>query len=98
MAHLKAFLQRNKAGYAATEVACGWAGAIFEVAIPFGQEPYGQRKKIIKKVKWGLTNRPTDRPTNQPTDKAGCRVACTRLKKFYGEHIFRALFSGKPAK
>ena len=25
---------------------------------------------------------PTDRPTNQPTDKAGCRVACTRLKSF----------------
>ena len=28
----------NKAGYTATEVACGWAGAIFEVARPFGQE------------------------------------------------------------
>ena len=23
----------------------------------------------------------TDQPTNRPTDKAGCRVACTRLKK-----------------
>ena len=29
---------RNKAGYTATEVACGWAGAIFEVTRPFGQE------------------------------------------------------------
>ena len=28
----------NKAGYTATEVACGWAGAIFEVPKPFGQE------------------------------------------------------------
>ena len=28
----------NKAGYTATEVACGWAGAIFEVTRPFGQE------------------------------------------------------------
>ena len=28
----------NKAGYTATEVACGWAGAIFEVTGPFGQE------------------------------------------------------------
>ena len=28
----------NKAGYTATEVACGWAGAIFEVTKPFGQE------------------------------------------------------------
>ena len=35
------------------------------------------------------TDRPTNRPTNQPTDqtidrrtdKAGCRIACTRLKK-----------------
>ena len=28
----------NKAGYTATEVACGWAGAIFEVTRLFGQE------------------------------------------------------------
>ena len=28
----------NKAGYTATEVACGWAGAIFEVFRQFGQE------------------------------------------------------------
>ena len=33
--HLK---KKNKAGYTATEVACGWAGAIFEVTRPFGQE------------------------------------------------------------
>ena len=31
------------------------------------------RNKVEKKVKWG--------PTDQPTDKAGCRVACTRLKR-----------------
>ena len=30
-------LIKNKAGYTATEVACGWAGAIFEVTRPFGQ-------------------------------------------------------------
>ena len=29
---------KNKAGYTATEVACGWAGAIFEVTRPFGHE------------------------------------------------------------
>ena len=29
---------RNKAGYTATQVACGWAGAIFEVASSFGKE------------------------------------------------------------
>ena len=31
-------LDENKAGFTATEVACGWAGAIFEVTRPFGQE------------------------------------------------------------
>ena len=29
---------KNKAGYTATEVACGWAGAIFEVTGLFGEE------------------------------------------------------------
>ena len=53
--------KKNKAGYTATEVACRWAGAIFEVIRPFGQEQWGRRNKIIK--------------------KAGCRVACTRLKR-----------------
>ena len=28
----------NRAGYVATQVACGWAGAIFEVTRPLGQE------------------------------------------------------------
>ena len=37
--------KKNKAGYTATPVACGWAGAIFEVIRPFGQEQYGQRIK-----------------------------------------------------
>ena len=41
----------NKAGYTATEVACAWAGAIFEVTGPFKQELWGQRNKIIKKRK-----------------------------------------------
>ena len=31
-------LKQNKAGYMATKLACGWAGAIFEVTGPFGQE------------------------------------------------------------
>ena len=29
---------KNKAGYTATPVACGWAGAIIEVSGTFGQE------------------------------------------------------------
>ena len=45
--------------------------------IAFGQEQWGQKKKIIKKVK---CDQPTNRPTDQPMDKAGCRVTCTRLK------------------
>ena len=28
--------EKNKAGYTATEVACRWAGVIFEVTRPFG--------------------------------------------------------------
>ena len=38
---------KNKAGNTATQVACGWAGAIFEVTRPFGQGQWG-KKKIIK--------------------------------------------------
>ena len=30
--------ETNKAGYTATQVASGWAGAIFEITRPFGQE------------------------------------------------------------
>ena len=30
--------KNNKAGYTATEVVCGWAGAIFDVTRSFGQE------------------------------------------------------------
>ena len=30
--------QKNKAGYMATPVACGWVGAIIEVTRSFGQE------------------------------------------------------------
>ena len=45
----------------ATKVACGWAGAIFEVTRPLVQEQWGIRNKIIKKVK-------RDQPTNRWTD------------------------------
>ena len=43
--------RRNKAGYTATKVACGWAGAIFEVTRPFGQEQSGQKPQKPKKSK-----------------------------------------------
>ena len=45
-AHIEQFApsgsEKNKAGYTATPVACGWAGAIFEVTKPFGQEQCSQ--------------------------------------------------------
>ena len=54
----------NKAGYTATLVACGWAGAVLEKVIRVsGQEPYAQKAKKRQKVKRG----PTDRLTNGPT-------------------------------
>ena len=55
-----ALVIKNKAGYTATKVACGWAGAVFEVTRPLRQEMWGQNDKIIKKVKH-------DQPTNQRT-------------------------------
>ena len=44
--------------YTATEVACGWAGAIFEVTRPFGQEQRVQKNEIIRKS--NVTDRLTD--------------------------------------
>ena len=34
--------KNNKAGYTATLVTCGWAGAVLEVTRTSGQEPYAQ--------------------------------------------------------
>ena len=62
-------VRKNKVGYTATQVACGWAGAVLEkVTRASGQEPYAQ--KAQKRSKKG-----TNRPTNRPTDTAGCRLA-----------------------
>ena len=42
----------NKAGYTATLVACGWAGAVLEkVTRASGQEPYAQKAKKRRKSK-----------------------------------------------
>ena len=67
----------NKARYTATPVACGWAGAIFEVSGAFWQERYSQKnpKRRKSKVWWtdgptdGRTDGPTDRRTDGPTDQ-----------------------------
>ena len=52
------FRNLEKAGYTATLVTCGWAGAVLEKVIrASGQEPYAQKAKKT-------TNRPTDRRTD----------------------------------
>ena len=56
---------KNKAGYTATLVACGWAGAVMEkVTGELGRSSELKTLKNAKKVKWGPNDRPTDRPTN----------------------------------
>ena len=57
-------MQRNKAGYTATLVPCGWAEPVLEVTRASGQEPYTQKTQKRRKSKKG-TNRPTDRPTDR---------------------------------
>ena len=65
----------NKAGYTATLVACGWAGAVLEkVTRASGQEPYAQKGQKRRKSKKG-----TDRPTDQPK-KRGVKIGSMRLK------------------
>ena len=72
--HLFIYLFFNKAGYAATEVARGWAGAVI---------------KGLPKLLGGSSNAKTahnaeiadvDERTDQPMDIAGLKVACTRLE------------------
>ena len=49
-------------------VACGWAGAVFELLKHLGKSSEAKDRKNIKKSKMG-TDRPTDQPTNRPTDR-----------------------------
>ena len=56
----------NKAGYAATLVACGWAGAVLEkVTGHLGRGCMLKELKNAEKVKRGPTNQPTDGPTDR---------------------------------
>ena len=55
----------NKAGYTATLVACGWAGAVQKkVTGSSGREPCAQKAQKRQKSKKG-----TDQPTNQGVTK-----------------------------
>ena len=40
--------ETNKAGYTATPVACGWAGAIFEAACNSGIETEGRTDRLTQ--------------------------------------------------
>ena len=58
-------VQDNKAGYTATLVACGWAGAVLEkVTKASGQEPYAQKAQKRQKsnsrksVRWSAVPMP----------------------------------------
>ena len=61
--------KKNRAGYTATEVARGWAGAIFEVTRAFGQEQWGKKIEIMKRVK---RDRPTDPQTKWVIESRAC--------------------------
>ena len=51
-AHSALFRKRKKAGYTATPVACGWAGAVLEeVTRAFGQKQFVRKLKDAEKVK-----------------------------------------------
>ena len=64
----------------ATSVACGWAGATFEVTRAFGQEQLGQKPKNAEKVKCdGRTDGRTDQRTNGLT-KRSVESRSTQLK------------------
>ena len=88
----KSFLKRNKAIYAATQVACGWAGAVIvkgNYAFRQEQQKLSINTEKVKKVKFdgrvdgrtgrwtdGQTGGWTDRQTDGRTDNASCRVSC----------------------
>ena len=59
--HMVGMAKVIKAGYTATPVACGWAGAVLEkVTGSSGQELFAQKAQKGRKSKKG-TDRPTDR-------------------------------------
>ena len=58
--------EKNKAGYTATLVACGWAVAVLEkVTRAFGEEC---KLEKLKNAKEQGTNLPTYQPIDRPTD------------------------------
>ena len=66
----------NKAGYTATTVACGWAGAVFEVTKAFGHEQRAKdRRNIMNKVKCdGRTDGRMDGQTKRGVESSSSRL------------------------
>ena len=84
------FRRSNKAGYTATPVACGWAGAIFEVSWPFGQERWGQKNQ-----KSSVTDRRTDGPTKQGVESRSTRLKIVRLRldvRYFSQHSWDTFY------
>ena len=72
-------VQSNKAGYTATPVACGWAGADLRSLDHLGRSSEAKDRKNPKKVK---CDGRTDGRTNGPT-KWGVESRSTRLKSSF---------------
>ena len=69
--HWEPQFRKNKAGFTATPVACGWTGAVLEKVIrASGREQWAQEAQKRPKSK-----KATDQPTDRPINMAGCRVA-----------------------
>ena len=77
-------MREDKAGYMATPVTCGLAGAIIEVTPLFRQEQWRQKPQKKNQKKLSVTDGPMDRWTNEPTDgptKWVVESRSTQLKK-----------------
>ena len=86
----------NKVGYTATPVACGWAGAVFEVTWSLGQEQWGQRPQKPQKSKVWRTDGRTDRPTKRVVESRSTQLEIPLMRLFLGYHSspwsFRSLY------
>ena len=61
--------------------ACGWAGAVFELLKHLGKSSEAKDRKKLKKVKWGLTDRPTDRRTKLVLESRSTRLRSEKKKE-----------------
>ena len=68
---------KNKAGYTATEVPCGWAGAVMKHA----NSSIWEREIMLRKPKNAKKNK--QRLMDQPTNMAGCRVTSKLIEMGY---------------